>query len=82
MGSREATKHVAKDLKQSVMPERDVSAIGGSSDISQYLEQLQSGEVRNFKKTLDEVINGGHEFDTGGTLQPAFSKAVRQSITQ
>lgn len=38
------TKHIAKELNQFVMPERDVGTIGGSSDISHYLEQLQSGE--------------------------------------
>lgn len=82
MKSRVPTKHVAKELKQSVMPERDVGAIGGSGDISHYLEQLQSGEVRNFKKTMGEVTNGGPAFDPGETLQPAFSEAVRQSVIQ
>lgn len=65
------TKCVSEELKQSVIPRRqmweryELVVIFG-------LEPLTSSEVRESNKPMGKATNGCHEFDPGGTPKQHF----------
>lgn len=66
------TKYVPEEVKQPMIPKRDVGGRGMAVTFG--LERLKRVKMRESHKTVGEAADGGCQFDPGGTHNQCFPK--------